>query len=200
MVAAVLGVVALLAIVLITAGGDDGKKSSSKTDRAARTGAASKKTKAGDGGSASGGSATPATPADPGTQSGAGGSGAGAAGGSGSGATPAAGTPEAAVNDFYRAAARHDYAAAWAMATPRAQRVLGGYAGFARGQSTLRSISFPTLRSTTNGDSANVVLRSQAVHTNRIDRCRGSVDVVRTGGAWKLDDFHIASCAKSPRP
>jgi hypothetical protein len=178
-------VVALLAIVLITAGGDDGKKSGGQATKSDKKVSAGQKGGSSATPAAPGGSATPATPATP----------------SGSaGSTPAAGSPEAAVNDFYSAAARHDYAGAWAMATPRGQRVLGGYAGFARGQSTLRSISFPTLTSTTSGDSATVRLRSQAVHTNRIDRCRGSVDLVRSGGTWKLDDFHIATCTKSPPP
>jgi hypothetical protein len=45
-----------------------------------------------------------------------------------------------------------------------------------------------------------VDLRSQAVHSDRVDRCKGTIDLVRSGGAWKLDDFHIANCQKSPRP
>jgi serine/threonine-protein kinase len=183
-IAAVLGVLALLAIVLITAGGDDGSpKSEADRDRAEKVVPESDSKSQGDSGS---GSQTPAAPADPASP--------------GAGASPAAGTPAAAVNDFYQRAASGDYDGAWALATPRAREKLGGFAGFSRGQSTLDSITFPKLKGKEKGDTATVELRSQAVHTNRIDRCKGSVDLVRSGGSWMLDDFRIAGCDRTPRP
>jgi serine/threonine-protein kinase len=185
-IAAVLGVLALLAIVLVTAGGDDGQSPRSDGDRAERAapkdGGSEAKGESGPEGSDSR-SQTPAAPQAP-----------------GGGSAPAAGTPAAAVNDFYQRAARDDYAGAWALATPRAQATLGGFRSFSAGQSSLVSISFPKLKGRERGDTATVQLRSEAVHRDRVDRCQGSIDLVRSAGAWKLDDFHIANCVKSPRP
>lgn len=114
---------------------------------------------------------------------------------------PASGpSPAAAVNAFYQAAATGDYATAWAKATPNAHQQLGGYDSFARGQSTLESISFPKLKITSQtGDGATVELHSEAVHADRVDRCKGTVDLVRTGGEWKLDRLNIAGCAQKRR-
>jgi serine/threonine-protein kinase len=201
-VAAVLGVLALLAIVLITAGGNDsdpaggGDRAEQASPKASSDENAGSGEESGTGGGesgqgeeGSGGGSAPATPE------------AGGAGGGGDGgAAPAAGTPEAAVNDFYTRAARDDYEGAWALATPRAQQKLGGFASFRAGQSSLESITFPKLKGKQSGDTASVTLNSQAVHESRIDRCKGSIDLVRSGGAWKLDDFHIANCAQTPRP
>jgi hypothetical protein len=110
-------------------------------------------------------------------------------------AAPAAGEPTAAVSDFYENAASQNTSAAWALATDRARDQLGGYPSFRAGQSSLREISFPTLRTTEQtGDSATVELRSIAVHADRTDRCSGTVDLVRSGGRWLLDHFSIATC------
>jgi serine/threonine-protein kinase len=200
-VAAILGVLALLAIVVITTadsgdGGSpkgEGDKAEQSSPSASEDGGSSADEGSGAGQGSQGdegsGNSTPATPAP---QSG-GGSG-------GSGAAPVPGTPEAAVNDFYTRAARGDYEGAWALATPRAHQTLGGFAGFSAGQSSLESITFPKLKGKQSGDTASVSLNSQAVHDDRIDRCKGSIDLVRSGGTWKLDDFHIATCAKTPRP
>ena len=114
----------------------------------------------------------------------------------------AAGTsPAAAVGAFYQAAATGDYAGAWATATGSARSQLGGYGSFARSQSTLESISFPRLRITSQtATSATVELRSEAVHSDRVDRCTGTVDLVRAeGGAWKLDRLNIAGCKQKRR-
>ena len=182
LIAAVLAAVAVLAILAVSLGdggsGADAPKDSA--DRADRVTPSEQKASEGKADEGSGGNAAPATPAP--------------------GASPAAGTPAGAVNDFYQRAARGDYAGAWALATPRAQRDLGGFASFSRGQSTLEAISFPQLEGREKGDTATVKLRSEAIHTNRVDRCTGSIDLLRQGGAWKLDGFHIATCAKSPRP
>jgi serine/threonine-protein kinase len=191
LIAAVLGVLALLAIVLITTGNSHSGKSTGKSSSAGIASGSRKKAN----GSASRkpkGSTptaprrtTPATPAAPDAPSG----------------SDSAGAPEASVNGFYTRAAGGDYAGAWNLATPNGQQELGGFESFRRGQSTLRSISFPELRSIRqSGDAATVKLRSQAVHTDRTDRCQGTIDLVKSGGAWKLDRFHITGCAKSPRP
>jgi serine/threonine-protein kinase len=191
LVAAVLAAVALLVGVAIALGGGDDESPSGGSDQAERVtpgDQGSSEDEKGSGGSDEGsqdggGSATPATPNTP-----------------DAGAAPAAGTPAAAVNDFYQRAARGDYQGAWALATPRAQQKLGGFDSFSAGQSSLETISFPKLSGKEKGDTATVKLQSEAVHSDRVDRCKGSVDLVRQGGDWRLDDFHIATCAKSPRP
>ena len=196
LIAAALGVLALLAIVLITAGGgsdsespkDEGDRAEQVTPDASQDESAGSQDEQGSNGDSGNGS-TPAAPADPGTE-----------GGGGGGSAPAAGTPEAAVNDFYTRAAKGDYEGAWELATPRAQQTLGGFASFSAGQSSLESITFPKLKGKQSGDTASVALNSQAIHNDRVDRCKGSIGLVRSGGTWKLDEFRIATCAKSPRP
>jgi serine/threonine-protein kinase len=99
------------------------------------------------------------------------------------------------VNTFYQHAASHDYSAAWSMLTDRARAQLGSESSFAAGQSTLRSISFPTLRTTSQTtDAATVELQSSAVHTNRTDHVCGTVDLVRSGTTWLLNGFHLDTC------
>ena len=49
------------------------------------------------------------------------------------------------------------------------------------------------------GASATVELNSRALHTDREDRCKGSVDLVSSGGRWMLDALHIAGCTRKPR-
>jgi hypothetical protein len=185
LLAAVLASIALLGILVIAlAGGSDDPSPNGDGDRADQV----KPSERPSSGEDDQGSA-PATPATPGGQ-----------GDQGGGAAPGAGTPAAAVNDFYQRAARGDYAGAWALATPNARQKLGGFSSFSAGQSSLETISFPQLKGKERGDAATVQLRSEAVHSDRVDRCKGTIDLVRSGGAWLLDDFHIATCAKGPRP
>ncbi|MEA2368085.1 MAG: serine/threonine protein kinase, bacterial [Thermoleophilaceae bacterium] len=115
-------------------------------------------------------------------------------------ATPAA-SPAATVNDFYQRAARHDYQGAWSLATSRAQRQLGGFDSFSGSQSTLRSISFPVLRTVSQAsDSATVQLQSNAVHVDRTDHVCGTVGLVRSGSRWLLDSFQLDTCPTSSAP
>jgi hypothetical protein len=107
-------------------------------------------------------------------------------------------TPTQTVNGFYQHAASHDYDAAWAMLTEGGRAQLGSQDSFAAGQSSLRSISFPTLRTTSEtSDAATVELRSEAVHTDRTDNVCGTVDLVRSGTAWLLNAFHLDTCRPS---
>jgi hypothetical protein len=115
--------------------------------------------------------------------------------------------PSDSVNSFYQHAASHDYDAAWAMLTDIAKAQLGSRSSFAAGQSTLRSISFPVLRTTRETtDAATVELRSNAVHTNRTDHVCGTVDLVRAGSSWLIDALHLDTCrsaapqGSSPKP
>ena len=104
-------------------------------------------------------------------------------------------SPSQTVNAFYQHAARHDYDAAWSMLTEAARTQLGSESSFAAGQSSLRSISFPVLRTTSQtADAATVQLRSGAVHTNRTDHVCGTVDLIRSGSQWLLNAFHLDTC------
>jgi serine/threonine-protein kinase len=111
-------------------------------------------------------------------------------------ASPArAPTPAPTVNAFYQRAARHEYRGAWSLVTPNGQRQLGGLASFARGQSTLRTISFPVLGTVSRtGGAATVELRSNAVHVNRTDHVCGTVGLVQSGSRWLLDTFRLDTC------
>jgi serine/threonine protein kinase len=156
--------VAAVVIALVAGGGSDEPKQKAFQGRKADKKKAS-----------SGGSASAAT-----------------AGGS---AAPAAGGPAGAVNSFYQHAARHEYDAAWALATPRLRSQLGGLRSFEAGQSTLRSIRFPVLRTeSSTATAATVQLQSEARHVARVDRVCGTVDLVRAGGAWMLDQLHLDTC------
>jgi len=180
LIAAVLGAIALVAIVaIVIAGGGEDEPAKGEGDRAERIAPGANDSKDQESDPAP---QAPASPEEPG------------------GGSPAAGTPDGAVNDFYQRAARGDYAGAWALATPSGREQLGGFESFSRSQSTLESISFLKLKAKEKGDGATVDLRSEAVHSDRVDRCKGSVGLVRSGGSWKLDSFNIAACQKSPRP
>ena len=179
--AAVVALLLAIGVIAIAGGGDEGSPSGDR-DQAERAEPSERPSSDSEGeGSA------PATPAEPEEQG-------------GDGAAPAAGTPAATVNDFYQRAARDDYQGAWALLTPRAQGQLGSLSSFSSGQSSLESISFPKLKGKESGESATVQLQSEAIHTGRVDRCKGTVDLVRTGGEWRLDRFNIAGCKQSPRP
>src|SRR5437764_11102 len=105
-------------------------------------------------------------------------------------------SPATTVDRFYQRAAAHDYAAAWALTTQRARAQLGGLAAFIASQSTLRSISFPFLRTTSQThDSATVELRSAAIHTDRADHVCGSIGLLRSTRGWLLDSFQLGDCA-----
>jgi eukaryotic-like serine/threonine-protein kinase len=182
LIAAVAACAVLLAIGLIAlAGGSDDEQTPSgdrdQAERVAPSESGSDERSADE----EGGSA-PATPAEPEGN-----------------AAPAAGTPAATVNDFYQRAARDDYQGAWALLTPRGRAQLGSLSSFSAGQSSLESISFPKLKGKETGDTATVQLHSKAVHTQRVDQCKGTIDLVRQGGDWRLDGFHIAGCKQSPR-
>jgi Protein kinase domain len=114
-------------------------------------------------------------------------------------ATPAPGqSPTQAVNSFYQHAARHEYDAAWSMLTDNAKAELGSERSFAAGQSTLRSISFPVLRTIQQTDgTAIVLLRSNAVHTDRTDHVCGNLELLSSGSAWLIDAFHLDACPSS---
>jgi serine/threonine protein kinase len=118
----------------------------------------------------------PATPAPPAAASGS-----------------ASGAPAAAVQQFYQAAARHDYGAAWALAGPNLRSELGGYPSFRNTFSSVRSITFRSARVLPGSSSsrATVAISTTSVQTNRTQQCSGTATTVRNGGAWLLDGISI---------
>jgi serine/threonine protein kinase len=169
---------ALVALIAILATGDDGGTKHQKASKSTPAKAAKKRKHSG------GGVAAAAAPA------------ASAPAPAAQAAPASTSAPSQTVNAFYQHAAKHDYASAWSMLTEAGRSQLGGERSFAAGQSTLRSISFPVLRTTSQtADSATVELQSSAIHTTRTDHVCGTVDLVRSGTAWLLDAFHLDTCS-----
>ncbi len=106
------------------------------------------------------------------------------------------GAPAAAVEQFYTAAARHDYPAAWGLAGPNLRTQLGGYAAFQHLFSSVRSITFQSAQATggSSATTATVALRTTSVQTDRTQQCSGTAQTIRTGGRWLVDHISI-TCA-----
>ncbi len=45
-----------------------------------------------------------------------------------------------------------------------------------------------------SGDRATVSFQSIAHHTDRTDHCSGTIDVVRGGSGWLIDQLHVGGC------
>jgi serine/threonine protein kinase len=107
-------------------------------------------------------------------------------------------TPTGVVASFYKTSI-DDPNAAWAMGTDNLHNQLGSEQSFAGQESTLESIDFPQLKITDQtGDSATVQFRSIARHTNKTDRCHGTIDTVKGSDGWLVDQLHIAGCTHGP--
>jgi predicted Ser/Thr protein kinase len=126
-----------------------------------------------------------------GSDSRAGGSESGSASG---GLGPTAGfDPTGTVRAFYERAAGDDFEGAWALAGPGFRRQLGGYGSFRAGLNSLQSIEFPRAAITSQtGDSAQVAVQTVARHTDRVDRCNGTVSLARGSSGWLIERANIA--------
>jgi len=108
-------------------------------------------------------------------------------------ATAAAPQPLSAtetVRAFYRLAAAGDYAAAWRLAGPGMRGAFGdSFERFRSDLSSLRRIRFRRVAITESDDaSVTVEIQSVATHTDRVDRCSGTLRTVRgEGGRWVVD-------------
>lgn len=108
---------------------------------------------------------------------------------------PAAASPESTVLGFYTSAANDRFEAAWKLAGTRARAQLGGFAAFKRQLGTLRSIEFRENRTVRESDTrATVAIQTRAVHTNKVDNCRGDVTLSRKDRRWLIDRLGV-SCA-----
>jgi hypothetical protein len=103
--------------------------------------------------------------------------------------TPRALSATATVRAFYRRAAEGDFAGAWRLAGPGMRSVFGdSRAEFERQLSTLERIEFERLAVVERADgSATVEVSSIATHTDRVDRCSGTLRTVRSGGRWLVE-------------
>jgi serine/threonine protein kinase len=108
-------------------------------------------------------------------------------------AVPAPDSPEHAVQAFYGRAAAHDYAQAWALATPALRTQLGGYAAFRRQFASVRSIVFSRAAVVRRSPvAATVSLATTARHTDRTDRCSGTADTLPAAdGRWVLTHLTV---------
>ena len=112
-------------------------------------------------------------------------------------ATPRALSPAATVRAFYERAAEDDFAGAWRLAGPRMRAVYGGdRAEFERQLASLERIEFPELAlQARSGSTATVRVRTVATHTDRVDRCAGTLRTVRSGGRWLVEPAGL-SCTR----
>jgi eukaryotic-like serine/threonine-protein kinase len=103
-------------------------------------------------------------------------------------------SPAIAVEQFYEAAANHQYATAWALADANLRNQLRSYASFAHQMSTVRSITFHTARvvSGSGSDTATVALSTTSVQSNQTQQCTGTAQTVRSGGTWLVDHISIS--------
>jgi serine/threonine-protein kinase len=106
-----------------------------------------------------------------------------------SAATPRRLTPTATVRAFYERAAADDFAGAWRLAGPGMRAVYGGSrAEFERQLGSLERIEFPELAlAGRSGSTATVRVRTVATHTDRVDRCSGTLQTVLSGGRWQVE-------------
>jgi len=108
-------------------------------------------------------------------------------------------TPQSAVRGFYTSAADDDFDAAWRLAGPKMRAAFGNDRARLEGDlGSLRSISFPRLEVTERSrDTATLEIRSIARHTDRTDRCSGTLSAVRASGGWRVDPAGL-TCRSSP--
>jgi eukaryotic-like serine/threonine-protein kinase len=111
--------------------------------------------------------------------------------------TPRALGPAATVRAFYERAAEDDFAGAWRLAGPRMRAVYGNSRSeFERQLGSLERIEFPELAvETRSGSTATVRVRTVATHTDRVDRCAGTLQATRSGGRWVVEPAGL-SCSR----
>jgi serine/threonine-protein kinase len=103
--------------------------------------------------------------------------------------------PTSTVEDFYTRAASADFEGAWALGTDGLHSQFGSIDRFSRTFATLESISFDSLRTTSQtGEAATVAFSTVAKHTDRTEYCSGSADLVSAGASWHIDHIGDVQC------
>jgi hypothetical protein len=112
-----------------------------------------------------------------------------------SGGGTSAATPAGAVEQFYEAAANHQYSTAWSLADANLQGQLGGYSSFQNTFSRVRSITFhkAELLPGSTASAATVSVSTTSVQTDQTQQCTGTARTVRSSsaGAWQVDQISI---------
>lgn len=109
--------------------------------------------------------------------------------------------PGETVTTFYEMSAAGDYEEAFELATPAFQEQLGGFEAFERGQSTLESIEFKQVETTSESDdSAEVAISTVATHSDGVDQCKGTLSLVPGKQTDWLIDGASVTCPQSTRP
>jgi serine/threonine protein kinase len=158
------GAAVVLAVVLAGGGGDEPRTASSPRARTQRTTTTARPP-----------ATTTSAPAAP------------------SASDAAARSPAAAVRGLYERAANGDFDGAWRLAGPGARAQFDGSLERFRGTlGTLRSITFRRLavRDAT-ATSAIVDVETVARHTDRTDRCRGTVRTARGPEGWLVETLGV---------
>jgi eukaryotic-like serine/threonine-protein kinase len=103
-------------------------------------------------------------------------------------------TPVDAVRRFYTGLAEGDVGAAWRIAGPRFRREYGGSrAAFEDDFASLRGIRFERLEEQdATARAATVALETVAEHTDRTDRCSGTVQTVLLDGRWRVEPYGVS--------
>jgi serine/threonine-protein kinase len=145
-------------------------------------------------GAAAGASAPAGSSARTPSSHGSGGATGGASAGATGGASAGAATPAGAVQSFYEAAARHDYAGAWSLADANLRSELAGYSSFQSQMSAVRSITFHRAETLPGpgGSAATVAITTTSHLVGSTQQCAGTVRALRSSGAaWMLDGVSI---------
>jgi serine/threonine-protein kinase len=104
-------------------------------------------------------------------------------------------TPEDAVRAFYERAAEGDLRGSWRLAGPRMRAAFGNsFETFSGDLGSLRAITFDRIDQTAAaGDTATVTVATLAEHTDRTERCTGTLQTVRTAkGRWVVEPQGIS--------
>ncbi len=100
--------------------------------------------------------------------------------------------PARAIRGFYEAAAADDFDRAWELAGPQYRQQYGSPDGIASGLGSLQRIRFRRLRVVERtGDQAVVEVATVATHTDRVDRCSGTLRAVKVEGTWRADPLGL---------
>jgi serine/threonine protein kinase len=101
--------------------------------------------------------------------------------------------PARAIRGFYEAAADDDWERAWALAGPQYRTTFKSPEGLQQNLDSLQRIRFRRLRVLERGpDRATISVETVATHTDRTDRCSGTLLAVRVDGTWRADPLSLS--------
>jgi hypothetical protein len=109
-----------------------------------------------------------------------------------------AGDPARTVSDFYTTSIGGNIDHAWSISTDRLHTQVGGRSSLQQQESSLHSIHFTQLATTSKtADAATVSFADDAVHTGFTDHCTGTANLVPGGSnGWLLDQIAV-NCSRA---